>query len=305
MDIMHGAVPNGPSGYKFKADCPFCGKEMHFYFNTKSKKAICFKCMDSSIVLRDEFFNDDGAYAPTVSFSSLKQAAQKLFVRTKEPVLEVDLDEISAPLNQEDYPQTYEYAIGRGFTDTDINKYHLRAGHSFMDEERGFRNKKWSGRLVFPVYENGIPIYAVGRSYIGAANKYVNITVPKEGIVYNIDNVDGRCIVCEGIISSIAAERTTEITSTCLLGKTITDLQAYKIGQRAKKVWLSLDGGVPKRITKSVIRTLLRNGLDVWLVSLPDPDDPDMPEYKDKGDPDELGVEYLDFFRKAIRVSYL
>lgn len=296
---MRNAVRNG-ADYKFKTDCPFCGKEQHFYFNTKTRRAICFKCMDHSIPLTDDLLKEE---APSpLSIGQMIESANKLFTPMTYNTLAIDLDKFSEKMDRDKHPVSYRYAtIDRGFTDSEIQKYEIRAGKSYTENDRIIR--KWSGRIVFPFYDNGIPIYAVGRTCIGADNKYVNVDVPKAGIVYGIDTVtDGECILCEGIISAIAASKVANKPAVSVLGKTIADIQAYRIRQKASKVWLSLDGGLPGRIIKAAIRMLLRSGLEVWLVSLPDPD---IPGQEKMGDPDDLGYRYIEYFNMSEKVSYV
>jgi hypothetical protein len=294
-DLMKNAEPaHATNKNRFKTNCPFCGKEKHFWFDTSTKMGICFVCMDKHIRLGSEFLLDSGV-TTNKSLDELRKALNKVFVSPAVNTSGIDIDKFSEPIDQKRHPMSTRYLIDkRGLTFDDIRKYDIRSGISYTDNDRVV--SKWSGRVIFPSYEDKVCVYAIGRTYMNDDRKYVNVDVPKSNIVYGIDGIRNReCIICEGFLSALAAEKVTGVSSVSLLGKTISPLQLYKIRTRADKVWLSLDGGVSEQHVKSVSRSILKAGFaEVWKVSLPD-----------ESDPDDLGGEYLKYFDEAIRVRYL
>jgi len=295
-DLMRNAVPaHATNKNRFKTDCPFCNKEEHFYFDIKTRMGICFVCMDKHIKLGSEFILSSEEVTSNKSLDELRTALHKVFDRPLIQTTGVDIDKFSEPINPKRHPRSTNYLLNdRGLTMEDIQKYDIRSGKSYKEDDRLIN--KWTGRVIFPFYEDGICVYAIGRTYMGDDRKYINVDVPKSNIVYGVDKIKNReCIICEGFLSAVSAEKTTGVSAVCLLGKTISPLQLYKIRTRADRVWMSLDGGVPEGQVKAVSRSLMKAGFaEVWRVDLPGEDDPD-----------DLGDEYMKYFDKASRVKYL
>lgn len=307
---MRNAVPaHSTNPNRFKTDCPFCGKKDHFYFDIKTKSGICFVCMDHHVKLDAQFIiGPDNA--PTKDLDELRGALKKVFDRPRIEKSGVDIDLFSEPINSKRHPKSIKYLLEeRGLSMEDIVKYDIRSGKSYMDEETGRVIMKWTGRVIFPFYEDGVCVYAIGRTYMGDDRKYINVDVPKTNIVYGIDKIKNKeCIICEGFLSAVAAEKATGISAVCLLGKTISQFQLYKIRTKADRVWQSLDGGVPESQVKSMSKSLLKAGFrEVWRVDLPGKGELDIhgEECTKDYDPDDLGEEYLEYFNKAQRVKYL
>lgn len=299
FDLMRGAVrAHATDPHKYKTTCPFCGKENHFYFNTRTRSGICFKCMDSPIWLGPDMLPKGSTLSSSAgNISELRALALKAFDKRVQENIEVDIDLFSEPIDRTRHPRTYEYITKvRGFSGFDLVKYDVRSGKAFIDENTGKVISKWRGRVIFPCYEDDHCVYAIGRSYIGDERKYVNVDVPKTDIVYGINNISNReCIVCEGLLSAIAAEKYSGVSSVCLLGKTISPMQVQKIRRRADRVWQCLDGGVPEKQVRSMSKTLYKAGFkEVWRVNLPD-----------ASDPDELGEDFTYYFERATRVSLI
>lgn len=308
-DLFRKATPaHATNPNRFKTDCPFCGKEDHFYFDIKTRKGICFKCMDHYITLGGEF-SITQADAPSRDLQELRDSLDKVFQPLSEETISIDIDAFSEPINPKRHPKSLKYLLeDRFLTMEDIKKYDIRSGISYRDKDDRLITK-WTGRVVFPFYENGICTYAIGRSYMGSEKKYVNVDTPKTSIVYGLDHIKNReCIICEGLLSAIAAEKSTGISSVCLLGKTISPIQLYKIRKSADRIWQSLDGGVPEKQIKSMARRFIRAGFEeLWMVNLPGKGDVDIHgNVCDKDyDPDDLGDEYLLYFDKAERIRLL
>jgi hypothetical protein len=302
-DLMANAVPSHATNKnRFKTDCPFCGKEEHFWFDLKTKMGICFKCMDKHIRIDGPQFNLEDLKSTGRDLNDLRASLHDVFNKPTMSSLEgkkgIDLDIFSEPISVRRHPRSVAYLMDeRGFTLEDIEKYNVRSGKSYRDEDDRLISK-WTGRVVFPFYEDGICVYAIGRTYMrdDKRSKYTNTDVPKSDIVYGINSVkDKECIICEGLLSAMAAEKATGVSSVCLLGKTLSDFQLYKIRKKADRVWLSLDGGVPEKQVKSIARKLIRAGFqEVWRVDLPGEDDPD-----------DLGDEYFNYFTRAKRIRYV
>ena len=202
MDMLTRSRKSGAVPGEYRCICPACGHDT-FYYNTKTRFFCCFR---ESCGIKGKFRDSDeeSTFTPSQSLLELKDSVSKLFV-PKEEVHEIDLDLFSDPLNEntiKDYVFVYYYIKKRKFTLEDIDKYHIRVGKSYYDKQAEKTVNKWKGRIIFPFFEDGIPVYAIGRSYNDMLPKYLNTDGEKSVIVYNIDQIKDRtCIVCEGLIS--------------------------------------------------------------------------------------------------------
>jgi len=295
-DLMRNAKPaHSTNPNRFKTDCPFCGKSQHFHFDLQTRRGICFVCMDKSIKLGDDY-NLGKDQRPSRTLDELRESLSKVCTVRMMPS-EIPGIDINRYVTEE-----------RGLSVEDIKRYDIRSGKSFKEKETDRVINKWCGRVVFPFYEGERCAYAIGRTYMGNERKYINVDVPKTDIVYGVDLIKNKeCIICEGFLSAIAAERYTGISSVCLLGKTISPMQLYKIRNKVDRVWLSLDGGVPEKQIRFISRKLLKAGFEeVWKVLLPGKGDFDLDgkECEEDYDPDDLGEEYIRYFDKAVKVKY-
>lgn len=279
--------------------CPFCpiviGKEdkgMHLNFNTAKHVFRCPRCLSAGSLSNLKEFSFISKAPKTIS--DIKLRAEKLFERSK-PTL-FDINKISWPLNIEKTPIAYKYITIRGFTDDDIKKYSLRVGIPYYDDVKDYEVKKWSGRILFPfINKSGEYKYVVGRTYIDSEPRYLNSEGSRSTVLYNIENINGACILCEGIISSISAEKATKVPAVALLGKSMNSFQISLLKSRTSEVFLSLDGDTSIKEREFIKTNLQRAGIKVWMIDVPIIKDGD----KIRKDPDDHKESYLEIFKKA------
>jgi hypothetical protein len=284
---------------EIRINCPFCvskGKgpdtKFHLYVNLEKQVFNCYRCASAGSSFKLKNLLTVSSTPVKANFSDLRAKLTSMF--KVKPVSEFDLDYISWPIDAPECPIGYKYMKDRGFTDEEMSKYHLRVGKNFKDAKTDETVRKWAGRILFPFFEHEQVVFMVGRSYTNKDPKYVNSAGSKAHVVYGLDRVtNGECILCEGIISAIAAERTTGMPAISCLGKGATRWQLSKIRTKTQKVFVALDNtsDVSEKDRKQLNRSLLRMGIEVWEV-LP-------PEGKD---PDDAGEEFLDCFKAARRV---
>jgi DNA primase len=285
-------------------NCPFCheaGKgadtKAHLYINLQNGLYFCQRCQAKG---RFQSEIDEFSLYQNPSFKfdydKLKQRAKNLFTYSSSPSL-IDLNEISWPVTDET-PFAKAYLEERNFTPKDIETYNIRVGKPFYDTRIKNENNKWSGRILFPYFLNGACLYVVGRSYNDKDPKYLNSSGPKGLVVYGLDQVQGECIICEGIISRHTAARVTGKSTVCTLGKTMSRLQMALIRSKCKKVWVSYDADLTDYERRSTVKRLLKTGFEVWEVLIP----LTMVGDKKLKDPDDYKEEYLQFFNEAKRV---
>jgi len=298
-------VKRGSRANEFLMNCPFClertGREdtkHHLGFNTKSGKWNCFRCGAKTSthgnLKKLENVADFYGNSEQSSVSDLRKKLANCGMK-KQPTNH-DLELMSWRLDERETPFAYNYMKDRGFSDSEMVKYHLRVGHEYMCPVKKRLEKKWKGRVLFPFLDNnGDCIYIVGRSYLGHDPKYRNSQGSKKSVVYGLDKVNGKkeCIITEGLISAIAAERATGIPAVCLLGKSNSNWALSKIRSKTNRIYLSLDGGITEG-TANLKRRLINLNFEVFEIILP----------ADK-DPDDLGDQYIKYFNEKKKISFL
>lgn len=280
---------------EIRVNCVFChtrGKDVdtkaHMYCNLKKGLFNCFRCGAKGPLSRLKDTLALGLSVPTVNLGDLKSKIDKLFRRKQSPRFELEM--YSWPIDKKVTPIAYKYMIERGFTEEEMKEYQICVGKDF-DDEKGDLVRRWSGRIIFPFTENGEVVYLVGRAYDGGQPKYINTSGDKDAVVFGIDKVDGEAILCEGIISAIAAQRTMGIPAVAVLGKTIKDHQLLKLRCRTDKLYVSMDGDVTREEKTKLNHKLLKAGFEIWEINLPN-----------GLDPDDAGPEYKKYFNEAQRV---
>lgn len=274
--------------------CPFCstrgkGEDTGFHLYIHTQKCIfnCFRCGASGksreLGLDEETYTD----IVTPNINTIISKISNLF-KVKKPI-DINLDIIGWKIDKNKTPIAYEYMRSRGFSDEDLTRYNIYVGKKFVNEKDEI-DRRWEGRVLFPFVENDEVKMVVGRTYVDQDPKYRNSEGNKSNYVYGLDTVTGNeCIICEGIISAIAASRYSGVPAVAILGKYISDTQASKIREKCNKVIVSLDGDVSREESKKMIYKLMGAGFIVEEIRLPD-----------GKDPDELKGEYTHFFNNRI-----
>jgi DNA primase len=273
LDLTQAKQASSSRTDELVLNCPHCinrGKsedvKFHLHVNTKKGVYHCFRCQATGKIDGVETIKD-------TSVNSMVDKLNSIFKKHEPVDNSIDLDRISWECTEKDTPFAYKYLIDRGITESEIKKWSIRVGRDYTDNNTTIR--RWSGRVLFPFITDGVCKYVVGRSYSGKEPKYLNTVLDKSYVVYGINSVKSECIVCEGIISAIAAERYTGIPSVSILGKSILYTQAELIKSRCDVAHLSLDGDVDDKTISRNIKILKKAGLSVTLIKLPPNQDPD------------------------------
>lgn len=284
-------IPGTAGKNEILIKCPYC-KDHKYRLGINLSKGVyhCFNCDKAGRITDIKEFALISFETPSNDFEALKSKLRGMCEISSK---DFDLDHISWPLDKKGTPLAYKYMIDRGFTPEEIVKYNLRVGKPYFDAS-GKEIKRTSGRIIFPFMSDGNCVYYIARTLTGAIPKYLNSDGSKSTLVYNIDKVDGVCILCEGIISAIAAERTTGIPSVAVLGKSISFFQLNRIRSKCNKIYLSMDGDVTEEENSKILKRLVKMFDEVYLVKLP---------YGT--DPDELKSEYQKYFQEAQKINIL
>lgn len=291
IDAINGPA-HKPDEYYIRP-CPFCGDDRYKVgINTRKGIYHCFVCEAKGSLKDVKELAILGDYKEKSSLDDLRNRLN----RTSDPIQETtyDLQEFSWPIDRVETPIAFNYMLGRGYSPRELDEYSIRVGRPYWDSELGYEVKKWSGRIIFPFFdEDKNCTYLVGRSYNGGKPKYKNCSSTKALVVYGIDRVMGdRAILCEGIISAHAAERITGLPAVAVLGKHPLETQIMKLKSKCKIIYKSFDGDVDETKNRQVNKSLYKAGFQTWEVILP-------PEE----DPDSLGKDYLKYFEKAKKLT--
>ena len=146
----------------------------------------------------------------------------------------------------------------------------------------------YNDRIMFPLYDvSGRVVGFSGRIYKdNNQNKYVNTKetdIFKKGeMLYHYHIAKEECrekksvIVMEGFMDVIRASSIGVKNTVALMGTALTKEQIALIRRLSSNIILCLDGDSPgQHATLSIGEHLLEEGLEVKVISLPDPDDPD------------------------------
>ena len=146
----------------------------------------------------------------------------------------------------------------------------------------------YNDRIMFPLYDvNGRVVGFSGRIYKdNGQNKYLNTKetdIFKKGeMLYHYHIAREECrekksvIVMEGFMDVIRASTIGVKNTVALMGTALTKEQVSLLRRLSNNIILCLDGDGPgQHATESIGDHLLEQGLEVKVITLPDPDDPD------------------------------
>ncbi len=159
---------------------------------------------------------------------------------------------------------SWVYLQNRGITKSDVIRY----GIGYCEEGL------YANRVIIPSYNSdGELNYFVGRSIYKDGMKYKNPPISKDVIGFDLFiNWKEPIILCEGVFDAIAIKR----NAIPLFGKTIPKSLMKKIYEKkVKKIYILLDKDAISDAIK-ITDDLMKNGIDVYFVSLSEEDPSDM-----------------------------
>ncbi|HOB77605.1 MAG TPA: DNA primase [Bacteroidales bacterium] len=182
-------------------------------------------------------------------------------------------------LNQRDAFRNH--ALKKGFTDEDLINAGLIIPDSLADRFRG--------RLIFPIFNVGGRVIAFGGRAIGNNKniaKYVNspetLIYTKSNIVYNLNNAKKNisqqdlCYITEGYMDVISLVQAGIDNVVASAGTSLTQVQIKTIHRFTNNVCLMYDAdSAGIKASFRAIDMLLEEGLNVYLISFPEGEDPD------------------------------
>lgn len=219
---------------QYVCNCPFCGKENHFYIDSMTQLFHCKKC------------DETGNIYKLVNFLGKTFLLQGATVEYRETIKGIGEEEhIEESIKIEELPirkmpvgfkiRITDYLIKRGVTEEDVKFYNI--GYSELLE-------KYKDYILIPIYDNGKI-----RGFLGRYNSKI---VPNDMLRYNNSRgtdfskllfgfdeiVEGETItviIVEGVFDKIAVDKilklrkSNEIKCVCTFGKKISDYQIEKL----------------------------------------------------------------------------
>lgn len=284
------------------ADCPFCGKQKHFYMNSKNGLWDCKVCLEkgnwyqfqkrvgSGVDNENEEVKEKKKKARKSSklISSLESINEHFEERKLLRSINQNIDEkfkyeippdiylpnSFIPIKKSNAKRAYEYLLKRKYNKYHISKYDLMYG----------TNGIYFNRIIIPVYLDGslkgylgrwIPdeeLEEVKRKY---RNSYKTDFAKLLGN-YDLINPCDPVIICEGAFSSYRID----YNSVFSFGKKLSKSQIYLLKKKkVKEVLLLFDSDAQKEIIK--LGNLLKGENFTVRILLFDQGDPDDLENED------------------------
>ena len=223
---------------QYICDCPFCGKERHFYISKQTQLFDCKKCGEYGSIYKllkalDKSYLLGG---PTVEDREVITSIRKMIQEEagEDEVQLTELPEVLMPAGWKVAVSGIKYLRDRGVTSVDCRRYNI-------GQTRLFR--KYKNYILMPVYDGGIIRGFVGR--YGAKQvpenrlRYNNsVGTVFSQLLYGYDEITTNTltvILVEGIFDKIAVDKfldlwsSEEIKCVCTFGKKISREQVEKL----------------------------------------------------------------------------
>lgn len=223
---------------QYICDCPFCGKERHFYISKQTQLFDCKKCGEYGSIYK-LLKQLDKTYLLGGATVEIRETIQSLRSIVEEQIAEdevtlKELPVIKMPAGWKVSRASTKYLKERGITPADCIRYNIGATNLFS---------KFQNYVLIPIYDNGEI-----RGYLG---RYGAKKVPKDRLRYNnsvgtefsellfgydeITENTTTVILVEGIFDKIAVDKVLhlwdneEIKCVCTFGKKISPEQSKKL----------------------------------------------------------------------------
>lgn len=247
---------------QYVCDCPFCGKESHFYIDKTTQLWDCKKCGESGNIYKllryvDKLYLLQGA---TVVEKETIESVRSLFVNASRDAEEEESQElpvIPMPVGWRVLSAGNAYLSGRGVSAEECVRYEIGYTRMF---------KKYQNYILIPIRDDGKVKGFIGR--------YASKDVPEGKLRYNnsvgtefgkllfgydeiVAGVTNTVILVEGIFDKISVDRflnlwnSPEVKCVATFGKKISDAQINKlIVKEVRRVILLYDFDAVKDIKR-------------------------------------------------------
>ena len=241
---------------QYVCDCPFCGKEHHFYISQKTQLWDCKKCGEHGNIgkllrkLQKNYLLEGSTIEIRDRVSSIRSSINEL-----DSCVEVsELPIVKMPIGFK--VRCNSYLLSRGISMDDCVRYNI--GYTDIVS-------KYENYVLIPIYDGGSV-----RGYVG---RYASGNVPDDRLRYNnsvgtkfsdllfgydeITEETIAVIIVEGIFDKIAVDKalglfdSDQVKCVCTFGKKISDVQIKKLCDKGvSRVVLLYDFDAIKDIKK-------------------------------------------------------
>jgi len=212
-----------PHQIKFET-CPYCNNQKYkFYVHLKKGVFHCHRCKVGGRIEKLE--------TPLDSFR--EKVAKFLepepkFIVKKNPKVVLPKEYVFPILPKHGIP--WRYLKNRGINGREMDFFKIGYCSSGIYEDR----------IIIPIYNDGVLVYFLGRSFGNREPKYVNATCGKDNVIFKtFEGTVGHAVVVEGVFDALRVSKV--FPAIALLGKTITQGQIQQIKDCAKTVTVMLD----------------------------------------------------------------
>lgn len=224
---------------QYVCDCPFCGKEAHFYIDKKNQLFDCKKCGEHGNIYKLlKKLNKTYLLGGATIENKEELTSIKLILEEQAESDERALEELSVkklPVGWKISENSTPYLLGRGITADDCKRYHIGATDLY---------RKYKNYVIIPIYDNGEVRGFLGRygakKVPGNRLRYNNSTNTNFGqLLFGYDeillNETDTVILVEGVFDKIAVDKVlqlweiSQIKCVCTFGKKISHEQKIKL----------------------------------------------------------------------------
>lgn len=219
---------------QYICDCPFCGKERHFYISQKTQLWDCKKCGEYGNIgkllrkLQKNYLLEGSTIEVRDNINSIRRMNEDSI----ETSLIEELPVVKMPIGWR--VRCNSYLLSRGLDSEDCVRYNI--GYTEL-------MSKYSNYILIPVYDNGEIKGYVGRfaskCVPDGVLRYKNSPGTKfSDLLFGYDEINDQTtsvIIVEGIFDKIAVDKTLGLWDSdyvkcvCTFGKKISDVQIKKL----------------------------------------------------------------------------
>lgn len=224
---------------QYISDCPFCGKENHFYINKVTQMWDCKRCGASGNIYKLLRYFDKTYLLGGITIEE-KETIQSIKSILKQEEVEESVEElpkVSMPAGWKILKNGNTYLKSRRISPEDCLRYKIGSTEIV---------NKYKNYILFPIYDGGIIRGFVGRyaSKVVPENKlrYNNSVGTKfSQLLFGYDEITDKTttvILVEGIFDKISTDKhldlwdSDEIKCVCTFGKKISQEQINKLKRK-------------------------------------------------------------------------
>lgn len=259
-DILHIQKETRGRKPQYVCDCPFCGKESHFYVNKITQKFQCKKCWEQGEItkllrfLGKTYLLEGATIQEDQELTSIRSIISE---KHEDKVQLQDLPTVKMPIGWKVCKQSIPYLINRHVDGKTCARYNI-----------GITNlsPRFKNYILIPIYDNGEI-----KGYIG---RYAAKKVPEDKLRYNnslgtefaqllfgydeiVKDETETVILVEGVFDKISVDshlglwEDNKIKCVCTFGKKISEYQIEKLKRKnVAKVILLFDYDALSEIKK-------------------------------------------------------